>query len=1105
MRTKGKAKIRPTISKTVRSNNPHISNRVEPSLSVDTSLHATASTVPVNDLRYVRVDAQSSTTLWGESSTVEKESVRTPMPEGSNERLANDGLLDLRASGGQMLLGCGVSAMPPVYSGPLTLDFTAGTVWPHGHEVTVAQAGVANTNGKRLVDDLFDGVFSHNVPLKRRRLGFVANGGSQPSLSIEQRMGPLDSDTPTSIHAVATNKKRRRQTLAPGGCVENTAFKRQRSTMASCESQMPQPSDSQAHASTSDINFNLPHVLVDATTPFSASIGPSSGGATRGAFVDMTQHTYVAPQDNTSHPHTTDHSQFHGHPVTTESSQRADSAEHLDSRQRGPNVQRNGPPAEYKAFGPCNCVCSYCHAKFWYEERLAASTRRTGPLFCPDEGKGPRFLQLYIYDTDSEVKNRLENFTNNGEDILRQDIVEGLIQLLDHNNALVQLFRTARDKLRDADVPEFKIRLFNVVGSVQYELPTADMIGAIVFDSGPETEADFDIVVEAHSGEPQRISRLYPCYMALHFPLLFIYGEQGYHADLRLVDVRNTDADSDKRILMVDIQGQFSTPLSQEEQDTLQKQSEDRARAKGKQVVVEQETIDIMNLKPEDLGKPLDLKVYRKWISKNIPDPSPTGICFMLLDKQGGAIQANGQLPDMRQLDTRLQVDGCYRIQGYGCKRTDNWQRTLDNKVTLLFGRYTQAAPIQDEGFPKHYFNFAAYNEVCQRADTREPILTDYIGMIRNVGLIREFGDATTNIISRRNIEIQNLNGHVVMLTLWNELATGFPITSLEEMEQPVIIAASSCWAKRHAGVVQLSSTPATAIYINPEVPQADYIEQAYKELMGSAPVTQLPLIERTNVEQERPTQILNLRTIMEAASRNITQQHYTTDAVIIKIDESKGWYFNRCRGCGNPIEEHMPHLHCHEPGTHPAPNYRATIADITGSVVLACYSPAAHSLVPNIAEVLSYVPDRDPYILPPIIKDLENTKRRFRIHVGKDVPMTVSQEIPAIPEEESSSTPITEAVGQQQVTETTPSSTPIRETAADQQPTEITPGSSSPPPRAPTSAETILRITGPESDDPLEHVGTSQPSGQPTARRQLFIEPDEQQTAENVKKARHD
>jgi hypothetical protein len=167
---------------------------------------------------------------------------------------------------------------------------------------------------------------------------------------------------------------------------------------------------------------------------------------------------------------------------------------------------------------------------------------------CPDEGKDPRFL--HIYDTDNEVQNRLANFTNNGGNILRPDIVEGLIDLLDHHNALVQLFRTARDKLREADVPEFKLRLFNVVGSARHELPTADVLGAVVFDSGPKTEAEFDIIVEAHSGEPQRINRLYLGYMGLHFPLLFIYGEQGYHTDLKLIDVHRTNRDTDKRMSM---------------------------------------------------------------------------------------------------------------------------------------------------------------------------------------------------------------------------------------------------------------------------------------------------------------------------------------------------------------------------------------------------------------------------------------------------------------------------------------------------------------------------------------------------------------------------
>ena len=79
---------------------------------------------------------------------------------------------------------------------------------------------------------------------------------------------------------------------------------------------------------------------------------------------------------------------------------------------------------------------------------------------------------------------------------------------------------------------------------------------------------------------------------------------------------------------------QTSAPQVDEHDQPLHPQAEERAQDKGKQLMVEPEDTDVMDLKPQDLGKPLDLKVYRKWISKNIPDPTPTGMCFILLDKK---------------------------------------------------------------------------------------------------------------------------------------------------------------------------------------------------------------------------------------------------------------------------------------------------------------------------------------------------------------------------------------------------------------------------------------------------------------------------------------
>ena len=168
---------------------------------------------------------------------------------------------------------------------------------------------------------------------------------------------------------------------------------------------------------------------------------------------------------------------------------------------------------------------------------------------CPEQGKRPKFLQLYIYDTDTEVDNRLENMHRKCEG-LRRETVQGLIHFLDEHNKLVKLFRTARDKMAEADIPTFKVRLFGVVGARQYELPSGDSIGAIVFEGGTDVQIDFDIVIQPRSGSAQQVNKLNPLYMPLHFPLIFIYGEDGFHLGLTLVDTTDGASDDPKKMSM---------------------------------------------------------------------------------------------------------------------------------------------------------------------------------------------------------------------------------------------------------------------------------------------------------------------------------------------------------------------------------------------------------------------------------------------------------------------------------------------------------------------------------------------------------------------------
>ncbi|PWA66851.1 hypothetical protein CTI12_AA323970 [Artemisia annua] len=507
------------------------------------------------------------------------------------------------------------------------------------------------------------------------------------------------------------------------------------------------------------------------------------------------------------------------------------------------------------------------------------------------------------------------------------------------------------------------------------------------------------------------------------------------------------------------------TPGTQTEIHKPQSEILQRSKDKGKAPAVEPEKVNLMDLKPADLDKPLELKVYRKWTSKNVPDPNPTGLCFILLGRDGSAIQANVQLWDMRQFDTKLQVGSCYRIERYGCKKTDNWQRTLNNPLTLLFGRYTQATPIEEEGFPDHYFNFAAYNELGQRADTRDYTIT---------------------------------------------------------------------------GGLQLSATPATHYYLNPPVLAANHIRQVYDEMMVPAPPLQLPALDIQPMEQPLGRQITPLNVLMQASPESLVQQ-FTTEAVITGIDEAMGWYFNRCRTCGNKITEIMPHRHCQQPGIQPAPNYRITITDATGSVLVTCFSPEADSLLPSsVGEMLSYIPDPDPYAFPDIIQDLENTSHIFHVHLAKgsrrgfprfildgaqDIPAPALPEIPS-ETEEGGSYATAETIAETSVAAeiASGSQTPPPGPHSDELPetetpvvtdvvTEIGSSSQTPPPLVETETPVVTEIgsgsqtppPAPHSDEPAKIVTGTPEIHSTTVRRELFQETEEKSPTRAPKKPKVD
>ncbi|XP_047267573.1 ATP-dependent DNA helicase PIF1-like [Capsicum annuum] len=101
----------------------------------------------------------------------------------------------------------------------------------------------------------------------------------------------------------------------------------------------------------------------------------------------------------------------------------------------------------------------------------------------PPEGSTPKFAQLYIYDTENEVSNRI-NAVSRGQDAnkLHVEIITDLKQMLDDNNVLAKTFRMVRERFQENDCSNVKLKLIGKRGTNgrRYNLPTIPEVATLV-------------------------------------------------------------------------------------------------------------------------------------------------------------------------------------------------------------------------------------------------------------------------------------------------------------------------------------------------------------------------------------------------------------------------------------------------------------------------------------------------------------------------------------------------------------------------------------------------------------------------------------------------
>jgi hypothetical protein len=108
--------------------------------------------------------------------------------------------------------------------------------------------------------------------------------------------------------------------------------------------------------------------------------------------------------------------------------------------------------------------------------------------------------------------------------------LDRLLTMMYNINPYIEVFKMARDMMAMEGAPmDLKLHLIasRTKDAHRYNVSTADEVVTLMVGNGSEAVDRHDVVLAQQVGLFQRISELHVGYMALHYPLLFPYSEDG--------------------------------------------------------------------------------------------------------------------------------------------------------------------------------------------------------------------------------------------------------------------------------------------------------------------------------------------------------------------------------------------------------------------------------------------------------------------------------------------------------------------------------------------------------------------------------------------------
>ncbi|KAL4599794.1 hypothetical protein ACB092_11G152200 [Castanea dentata] len=391
----------------------------------------------------------------------------------------------------------------------------------------------------------------------------------------------------------------------------------------------------------------------------------------------------------------------------------------------------------------------------------------------------------------------------------------------------------------------------------------------------------------------------------------------------------------------------------------------------------------------------LKVRVLRMWDAINIANNLDLiSLDMILVDKEGTLIHASIRKNLAQSFRPQLNEGSIYTITNFLVEENKGNYRPVHNQLKILFNSTTSVSKFNgfDHSIPQSQFEFADYGTIASRCYDNT-YLTDVIGILDYIGAIEEI-KTRGRPTKMRNIQLLLEESKSIRTTLWGNTTQQIDDDFYKTNKGSFILIVTSTIVKSFRGEYQLSSTFATKLYVNLDIPEVAEIRNKYTTMN----ITVKDILPKELPKpQDEELALHNKKTVAEIKSlewnSNTKDLLVTCNAKIIDINNKYGWYYVACLICKTKVKQVKGVLwceRCKNQRKFAVPSYRiqVQVQDETGSTTFILFDKGAERIISKTAKELAEMQEEifklDGNTIPKEIQKIIGNEYLFQLHLDE-------------------------------------------------------------------------------------------------------------------------